>query len=126
MTSALDKLKEAAKLREDADNKAKVIESGLLEDLKGDLVKAEDAVKKLKTEIKRLTPKEPTKKTVFKLSEEKANEYLTFIGNGEKQQSEIQKHFDKANVSSALKYLSEAGKVKLARKEGKKKIWKKA
>jgi hypothetical protein len=63
-------------------------------------------------------------KTVFKLSDDKAKVILDFIGAGEKSTQEIADKLKTKNASNALTYLKEAGKIKVAKKEGLKKFWK--
>jgi predicted dinucleotide-binding enzyme len=133
MTSALEKLKQAAKLREEADNKAKAIESSILGELKADLIKAEDAVKELKAEIKRLTPptpKVPKVKAVYVPSEKDKvliEKIVPFIGSKEFVQGDIQKKFKIApnKMVDIREWLVNDSKI-IVTKKGVSRLWKKA
>ena len=133
MASALDKLKQAAKLREDADNKAKEIESGIVEELKSELAITEETVKKLKAEIKRLTPKvqkEPKVKPPYVPSEKDKpliDKIVAYIGSKELVQGEIQKKFKTApNKTADIREWLVKEKIITVRKDGVSKLWKKA
>jgi hypothetical protein len=63
-------------------------------------------------------------KSGFKLSDEKAKEILDFIGAGDKSTQEIADKLKTKNASNALTYLKNEGKIKVAKKEGLKKFWK--
>jgi hypothetical protein len=81
--------------------------------------KPKDAGKKASQ--KSTTGKKPT----FSMSEEKAKEYIEFLGK-EKTAEEIKKRFKIKNPSPSLKFLAGEGKIKVGRQEGLKKFWVKA
>ena len=70
-------------------------------------------------------PKSNKKPQSFTMSDKKMDEYLKAIGDKEQYQGDLKKILGKgANVSAALNFMAAKGKVKMVRKDGKKKVWK--
>lgn len=79
---------------------------------------------KVKSAAAPKTPKVKGKVSPFKLSDEKASEYLKVIGKGEKTAKEIEKALDIKNASNAINYLKSKGLIKVSKQEGLKKFYK--